>query len=157
MHATPLSLMMLVASAFREKIYIYLLHLVHHGTQCLFCSCFFAGSCCKFACCCACVASISRCAQFGADVLEIERFGGLAHAARLGLFKFNIKMRQPASYKSKYHPSLCFRLQFINRWHLCVPAAVLQKSHGPLLRRISLLVITFARGLFRLLHAGLKN
>lgn len=109
-------------------------------------------SCCEFACCW-CVRCIDQ-PQFGADVPEIERFGGLAHAARLGLFKFNIKMRarqQAASYKSKYHPSLCFRLQFINRWHLCVPAAVLQKSHGPLLRRISLLVITFARGLFRLL------
>jgi hypothetical protein len=36
--------------------------------------------------------------QFGADVPEIERFGGLAHAARLGLFKFNIKMRQAARH-----------------------------------------------------------
>lgn len=152
MHATPqlYALSLLVASAFGPAKNVCLFTPSRH-TQCLFS--FFLVRVANSH-----VASISRWnAQFGADVPEIERFGGLAHAARLVLFKFNIKMCQAASYKSKYHPSLCFRPQFINRWHLCVPAAVLQKSHGPLLRRISLLVITFARGLFRLLHAGLQN
>jgi hypothetical protein len=116
--------------------------------------------CCKFACRCACVASISR----GARSLGLmcQRLNGSAdspmqHDSVSSNLISKCARQQAASYKSKYHPSLCFRLQFINRWHLCVPAAVLQKSHGPLLRRISLLVITFARGLFRLLHAGLKN
>lgn len=148
------TLSLLVASAFGPGKNVCLFTPSRH-TQCLFS--FFLVRVANSHVAVRCIDQPVECAVFGADVPEIERFGGLAHVARLVLFKFNIKMRQAASYKSKYHPSLCFRLQFINRWHLCVPAAVLQKSHGPLLRRISLLVITFARGLFRLLHAGLQN
>jgi hypothetical protein len=70
-------------------MYIYLLHLIHHGTLCLFSSYFFVANL-RVA-----VRALHRSAAVRA-VPEIERFGGLAHAARLGLFKFNIKMRQAA-------------------------------------------------------------
>jgi hypothetical protein len=151
--------MLLVASAFREKIYIYLLHLAHHGTQCLFCSCFFRV---RVANSHVAVRALHRSAGARSLGLMCRRLNGSAdspmqHDSVSSNLISKCARQQAASYKSKYHPSLCFRLQFINRWHLCVLAAVLQKSHGPLLRRISLLVITFARGLFRLLRTPVSK